>query len=91
MPPVTPRDSRAGLVSAVVVLSILFATALVFAIYCNAQWRTGQEEMRNYKARYTEILSEQSLSGQDVLELKNLRTDARRHDAVQSHAFHESV
>ena len=36
-PPISPQGSRAGLITAVVVLSILFVTSTIFAFYYNAE------------------------------------------------------
>lgn len=44
MPPITQQGSRTGLITAVVVFTILFVVATIFAIYYAVQAQTHQEE-----------------------------------------------
>ena len=41
-PPMSPQGSRAGLITAVVVMSILFVTSAIFAFYYNAEYRKAE-------------------------------------------------
>lgn len=75
MPPINTQGSRAGLITALVIFTILFVTSAIFAIYFNVQLTHQTEAFTNYKKQYTDIVSENALVGNDVSTLKALRSD----------------
>jgi hypothetical protein len=72
MPPVNPQGSRGGLVAAVIVFTVLFVAAAIFAIYYGVQDSKAEDSLANLTSRYREIALD--LTGPDVSEL---RTEAR--------------
>jgi hypothetical protein len=72
MPPVNPQGSRGGLVAAVVVFTVLFVVATIFAIYYGVQDNKAEDSIVQMQARYHDIV--QDLTSTDV---SDLRTAAR--------------
>src|SRR4051812_47414315 len=76
MPPIAPQGSRSGLVSALVVFTILFVTATIFAIYFNVQLRSKEQDFENYKKQYHDVVAETAFSTPEFTALQALKQDA---------------
>lgn len=83
MPPVTQQSSRAGLITAVVIFTILFVTATIFAIYFNAEMRNTQVLNTDMEKKYQDIVSVSGLTSEEVTNLKALRDDANNAFSLQ--------
>jgi hypothetical protein len=68
MPPVNPQGSRGGLVAAVVVFTVLFVVATIFAIYYGVQDSKAEESNAQLLTRYRQVV--QDLTTPDVTELE---------------------
>jgi hypothetical protein len=55
MPPVNPQGSRGGLVAAVVVFTVLFVVATIFAIYYGVQESKAQDTISSLTTKYRQI------------------------------------
>ncbi len=75
MPPVSQQGSRAGLISTLVVFSILFVTATILAFYFNAEMKRSRDDLQSYRARYADVITDTALSSPEVNDLKTLRND----------------
>lgn len=77
MPPVTPQSSRSGLITAVVIFTILFVTATIFAIYYGVEASKAQLEATTLRSQYNAVVSEGATEGGltslEVRELLDLR------------------
>ena len=51
MPPITPQNTRTGLLSTLVIFVILFVTAAIFAIYFNVQLRATEDFLKSAFAK----------------------------------------
>ncbi len=56
-PPMSPQGSRAGLITAVVVLSILFVTSAIFAFYYSAEASKAQGSLKTTTDRFNQYAS----------------------------------
>lgn len=73
-PPMSPQGSRAGLITAVVVLSILFVTSAIFAFYYNAEFR-GKERDSDTLTKTNQLLASNDVQASpDYAALTELRT-----------------
>ena len=70
------QGSRAGLISTVVVLSIISVVAIIFAFWYGAEKRKVELETADLKKQYVDLISPSALSGDDMAQLKALRGDA---------------
>lgn len=76
MPPVSQQNSRAGLITAVVIFTILFVTATIFAIYYGVQATQLQKDYSDFKSKYIpRIIPEGGLSSSTITELEAARSD----------------
>jgi hypothetical protein len=75
MPPINQQGSRAGLVTALVVFTILFVTAAIFAIYFSVQLQHNEQDFKAYKLTYNGIVSETAMTTPDVVALQAQKTD----------------
>ncbi len=75
MPPINPQGSRASLVTAVVVFTILFVTSTIFAIYFNVQLRANEKDYSDYKKQYNGVVDPNALSTPELTALQSLRND----------------
>jgi hypothetical protein len=55
MPPVSPQGSRGGLVTAVVVFTVLFVASTIFAIYYGVQDSKAEQSLDSLTVRYRNI------------------------------------
>jgi len=55
MPPINPQASRGGLITTVVVMTILFLTAFVFAITFNAKLNKSEKDLADLKQKYSDV------------------------------------
>lgn len=69
MPAVGPQGSRGGLIAAVVVFTILFVTATIFAIYFGVDDSKKTEMLQTQQDKSKSIYSSQDLLNQRYLEL----------------------
>ena len=72
-PPMSPQGSRAGLITAVVVLSILFVTSAIFAFYYNAEFNKADRDAKSLRETNTSFASndfQQDPGFQDVMALR---------------------
>ena len=67
MPPITsaPQNTRATLITWLVVFVILFVVAAVFAIYYDVQWNKAEQTAAGLRSKYNQTISDPELSGQD--------------------------
>ena len=73
-PPMSPQGSRAGLITAVVVMSILFVTSAIFAFYYSAEFRNASRErdqLRTTNQQFASSEFQQDPAFQDVLALRD--------------------
>lgn len=75
MPPINTQGSRAGLVTGLVIVSILCITSLVFAIYFNTQLRATEQEYTNYKKNYNGVVSDAAFTTPDFTTLQAMKSD----------------
>lgn len=76
MPPVTQQNSRAGLITAVVIFTILFVTATIFAIYYGVEATRLQKDYTELKTKYIpRIIPEGGLTSPIIAELEAARSD----------------
>ncbi|MCC6422713.1 MAG: hypothetical protein IT447_04490 [Phycisphaerales bacterium] len=76
MPPVSQQNSRAGLISAVVIFTILFVTATIFAIYYGVEATRLQKDYADLKSKYIpRIIPEGGLTSPIISELEAARSD----------------
>jgi hypothetical protein len=75
MPPINTQGSRGGLVTALVVFTILFVTAAIFAIYFNVQLRAVELDLTNNKKTYNDVVREAELGTSDMSALQALKAD----------------
>lgn len=68
------QGSRAGLITTVVILSIVSVTAIIFAFWYGAEKRKVDLDLDDLKKQYAEILPVNQLSSDSVQGLKALRT-----------------
>ncbi len=73
MPAVSQQGSRAGLITYAVISTILMVTAIVMAIYYNAEMRRVTDALATEKARYTDVIGDVTVLGSD--KVKQLQTD----------------
>lgn len=63
MPPITtPQNSRATLISWLVVFVILFVTAASFAIYYNVQWNKDEVGLKSLDQKYKQAVNDAELA-----------------------------
>ncbi len=76
MPPVSQQNSRAGLITAVVIFTILFVTATIFAIYYGVEATRLQKDYADLKSKYIpRIIPEGGLTSPVIAELEAARSD----------------
>jgi len=68
------QGSRTALVTWVVVLAITSVTAIIFAFYYSAAARKAETEANDVRKRYSDVVAEAALAGQDVAALKEARS-----------------
>ena len=69
------QGSRAGLITSVVILSIVSVVAVIFAFWYAAEKRKADQDILDLKKRYTtDIIADASLNSAEVADLKALRT-----------------
>ncbi len=66
MPPINQQSSRAGLITALVVSTILFIVSTVFAFQFFGQWKQVDANYTNYKKTYNNILSDAAIQSTPV-------------------------
>lgn len=73
MPPIAPnpQQSRAGLITALVIFVILFVTSTIFAIYYNTQWQAAVVAKTAIGAQFRPFASEAAITSQEVLAVKD--------------------
>ena len=76
MPPVN-QGSRGGLITAVVIFTILFVTATIFAIIYSVEARRMTEEHQTLQERYNEIVEQTEVEGTLVQDLKAMRANSK--------------
>ena len=71
MPPITsaPQNTRATLITWLVVFVILFVVAAVFAIYYDVQWNKAEQTANSLNSKYKSIISEADLPSNEVVTL----------------------
>lgn len=73
-PPMSPQGSRAGLITAVVVLSILFVTSAIFAFYYNAEYNKAdrtREELLKANQSFASSDFQQEPAFQEVMAMRD--------------------
>lgn len=68
------QGSRGGLITSVVILSIVSVVAVIFAFWYAAEKRKADQDLVDLKKRYTDVIADASLNGAEVTDLKALRT-----------------
>jgi hypothetical protein len=58
MPPVSPQGSRGGLITAIVIFTIGFVTATIFAIYFGVANRRTEDDFAGYQSRVKKAISD---------------------------------
>jgi BRCA1 C Terminus (BRCT) domain len=71
MPAVGPQGSRSGLVTAVVVFTILFVTATIFAIYFGVDDNKNTAQLQTQNNRTKQIYSAQDMANKRYAEIAN--------------------
>jgi hypothetical protein len=87
-PPMSPQGSRAGLITAVVVLSILFVTSAIFAFYYNAEYNKadrGREDLLKLNQQYASSDFQQDPAFAEVMALRD--TDPKFQNQSASQIF----
>ncbi|HEX4052898.1 MAG TPA: hypothetical protein VHX86_01400 [Tepidisphaeraceae bacterium] len=87
MPPVGPQGSRGGLITAVVVFTILFVTATIFAIYFGVDDNKKTELLTTQTSRTKEIYSAQDMLSQRY---KDITKNPRPGQTVLQVAFQDA-
>jgi hypothetical protein len=90
MPPVNPQGSRGGLVAAVVVFTVLFVAATIFAIYYGVQDSKAEDSLVTLNAKFRNIAVD--ISNPDVSALQGwAKTDANKlpEPTALAEAIHE--
>jgi hypothetical protein len=75
MPPVTQQGSRAGLITAVVIFTILFVISTIFAIYFGVELSSARDDIEAMEAQYRDVVARAALTAPEVRQLTELRTD----------------
>ena len=76
MPPSIPKSSRAGLITAAGhLLTVLFVTSAIFAIYFSVQFQKETELYTNYQKQYNGVVSDAAFQSPQFQALKALSTD----------------
>ena len=75
MPPITsaPQNTRATLITWLVVFVILFVVAAVFAIYYDVQWNKAEQTATNLNSKYKSVISEPDLASNDFVALTTVK------------------
>jgi hypothetical protein len=84
MPPINTQGSRAPLITTLVVFTILFVTATIFAIYFNVQLQESQRLFNDYKKNYNGVVADTAFNTPEFTALKTLAAD-------QSSGFNRST
>jgi len=73
MPPIAPnpQQSRAGLITALVVFVILFVTSAIFAIYFNTQWQASIRDKQISLDRLRPFASDTAATNAQVIAVKD--------------------
>jgi hypothetical protein len=66
------QGSRAGLITSVVILSIVSVVAVIFAFWYAAEKRKTDQDLADLKKRYGDVITDASLNGPEVADLKAL-------------------
>ena len=74
-PPLNPQGSRAGLITAVVILSILFVTAAIFAFYFNAESTKSEQSVKDLQTKMTRFASDEAQSDPAIQALADSQSD----------------
>src|SRR4051812_20443406 len=74
MPPISTQGSRAGLVSGLVVFTILFVTSTIFAIYFNVQFQKTMKDFNDYKKQYNGVVADTAFTTPQFSALMALRS-----------------
>jgi hypothetical protein len=74
--PASTQASRAGLITATIVMAFLFVLSAIFAIYFYANANKVQTADNTLRAQYAEVLDPAALAGSDIAGLRDVRTNA---------------
>jgi hypothetical protein len=77
MPPINQQSSRGGLITALVVFTILFIVSTVFAFQFYGRWQQSDANYLNYKKTYNAVLSDSAISSQPVQALLAAKANPR--------------
>lgn len=69
------QGSRAGLITTVVILTITSVVSIIFAFWFGAEKRKAEESAEAMRRQYGEIIKPIQLSGNQIAELKAIRSD----------------
>jgi hypothetical protein len=69
------QGSRAGLITTVVVMSIVSVVAIIFAFWYGAEKRKVEADVTDLKKQYSDLISPAAFSGPEITDLKALRQD----------------
>ena len=69
------QGSRAGLITSVVILSIVSVVAIIFAFWYGAEKRRLEQDLGDVRGRYKTTIAEAALTGSDARELDAVRND----------------
>lgn len=75
MPPINNQGSRAPLITTLVIFTILFVTATIFAIYFNVQLQESQRLFNDYKKTYNGVVADTAFNTPEFTALKTLAAD----------------
>src|SRR4051794_2233387 len=74
-PPLNPQGSRAGLITAVVVLSILFVTSAIFAFYYSAESSKSQQNVVELNKKLNQYANADAQADPTVAALIDAKSD----------------
>jgi len=69
--------SQGALITWLVILAILFVTATIFAFIFQADARRNADSVTTLTGKYRDIITDSEMSGQDVVDLREARSDVR--------------
>jgi hypothetical protein len=70
-----PQGSRAGLITAVVILSILFVTAAIFAFYFSAESTKQTASLKDVQSKMTRFASDEAQADPNIQALADAQSD----------------
>ncbi len=70
MPPINPQGSRGGLITTVVIMSVLFVTSTIFAIYFHTQQRAREKDIADLQSKYKQFVSDVYMSSPEATNIK---------------------